>query len=194
MLYLTAIFSTLLKSSFLVIETFYSFLTGGDLRLHDLLNRSPRDWVSMQPNQVDKKMNTLALIETFRQMALKSGDLNGSFETRFGRGEFAAALWPVELVAETDIIDPDKGSGDDGAGLNGLLPREVHYRTGATTEMVARRWNQTSVSVRRTRDNQPPDLLLEELQKLSQLRHPGNKEIFIFKSYLGKFQLFFFQD
>ena len=92
-------------------------------------------------------------------------------QTLFGRGEFAAALWPVELIAETDVVDPDEGSGDD---LNGLLPRGVNYRTGATTEMVARRWNQTSVSVRRTRDNLPPDLLLEELQNLSRLRHPGN--------------------
>ena len=43
--------------------------------------------------------------------------------------------------------------------------------------MVARRWNQTSVSIRRTRDNQPPDLLLEELHNLSRLRHPGKNEI-----------------
>lgn len=94
-------------------------------------------------------------------------------QTFFGKGESAAALWPVPLVNESEISDPD----DEGCGveadLNGLLPRGVNYRTGPTTEMVARRWHQTPVSLRRIRDNQPPDLLLEELHSMSRLRHPG---------------------
>ena len=56
---------------------------GGDLRLHDQLNRSPRHWATMQSNKEDR-MNTLALIETFRQMAMKSNDLNHSFVTDSG--------------------------------------------------------------------------------------------------------------
>ena len=46
--------------------------------------------------------------------------------------------WPVPLVDEAEISDPD----DDGnVG--------VTYKAGPTTEMVPRRWNQTSVTVRR---------------------------------------------
>ncbi|XP_046455996.1 uncharacterized protein LOC124203305 isoform X4 [Daphnia pulex] len=91
----------------------------------------------------------------------------------YGRGESAAALWPVPLISESEISDPD----DDGCGveadLNGLLPRGIAYRSGPTTEMIPRRWHQTPVTIRRMRDNQPPDLLFEELQSMSRLRHPG---------------------
>lgn len=82
-------------------------------------------------------------------------------------------MWPVPLVNESEISDPD----DDGCGaetdLNGLLPRGIAYRAGPTTEMVPRRWHQTPVTVRRMKDNQPPDLLFEELHSMSRLRHPG---------------------
>ncbi|XP_045035424.1 inactive serine/threonine-protein kinase TEX14-like isoform X1 [Daphnia magna] len=201
-------------------------IAGGDLRLHDQKNRSPRDWATMQPNS-DSRLATLSLIESFRQMAMKNNELNvdsgvselnnstaprahratlkfpaklrntlaamglvcsencefigplgnvqgtGFGKILYGRGESAAALWPVPLISETEISDPD----DDGCGaeadLNGLLPRGIAYRCGPTTEMVSRRWHQTPVTIRRMRDNQPPDLLFEELQSMSRLRHPG---------------------
>ncbi len=85
------------------------------------------------------------------------------------------------MISESEISDPD----DDGCGaeadLNGLLPRGIAYRSGPTTEMISRRWHQTPVTIRRMRDNQPPDLLFEELHSMSRLRHPGNilSKIFI---------------
>lgn len=91
----------------------------------------------------------------------------------YGRGESAAALWPVPLVNESDISDPDNDGYGVEADLNGLLPRGVAYRCGPSTEFVSRRWHQTMISVRRMRDHQPPDLLVEELHNMSRLRHHG---------------------
>ena len=80
----------------------------------------------------------------------------------------------MPLVDEAEISDPDDDGNDEEADLNGLIPRGVSYRDGPTTEMVPRRWNQTSVTVRRMKDNHQPDLLFEELRSMSRLRHPGN--------------------
>ena len=91
----------------------------------------------------------------------------------YGRGESAAALWPVPLVDESEIVDPDEDECGIEAALYGLLPRSVAYRSGATTEMVPRRWHQTPVTVRRIKDHHTSDILLEELHSMSRLRHPG---------------------
>ena len=100
-------------------------------------------------------------------------------QTIYGHGESAAALWPVPLVNESEIIDPDaEGCGVE-ADLNGLLPRGVNYRSGPTTEMVGRLWGPTPVTIRRMRDNEPPDLLLEELDSMRRLRHPGKLKSFL---------------
>ena len=48
---------------------------GGDLRLHDQNNRSPRDWATMQTHS-ESRLATLSLIESFRQIAMKNNELN----------------------------------------------------------------------------------------------------------------------
>ena len=48
---------------------------GGDLRLHDQHNRSPRDWALMQQN-FEHRLAVLSLIESFRQITIKGSDLN----------------------------------------------------------------------------------------------------------------------
>ena len=102
----------------------------------------------------------------------------------YGNGESAAALWPVPLVDETQLSDPDDDYCDSDAALNGLLPKGVAYRVGPTTEMVPRRWHHTAVTVRRLRENQTPDILFEELHSMSRLRHPGiSLESYNSKSY-----------
>ena len=93
----------------------------------------------------------------------------------YGRGESAAALWPVPLVDESQLSDPDDDFCEMEAALNGLLPRGVAYRVGPSTEMVPRKWLQTAVSVRRLKENHPPDILFEELHSMSRLRHPGTR-------------------
>lgn len=58
--------------------TFYlSMLTGGDLRLHDQKNRCPRDWAAMQQDS-ERRLATLSLIESFRQMSIRGTDLNST--------------------------------------------------------------------------------------------------------------------
>ncbi|XP_046446927.1 inactive serine/threonine-protein kinase TEX14-like [Daphnia pulex] len=91
----------------------------------------------------------------------------------YGRGESAAALWPVPLISESEISDPDDDAYGAKADLNGYLPRGIAYRSGPTTEMISRRWLETPVTIRRMKDDQPPDLLFEELHSMSRLRHPG---------------------
>jgi len=49
-------------------------ILGGDLRYRDQQNLSPRDWAMLQPNN-QSRLATLSLIESFRQVALKSNDL-----------------------------------------------------------------------------------------------------------------------
>ena len=41
---------------------------GGDLRVHDHEERSPRDWAALQPN-AESRLAILALITTFHQLA-----------------------------------------------------------------------------------------------------------------------------
>lgn len=83
-------------------------------------------------------------------------------------------MWPVPLVDEADITDPDRDGFGEQADLNGLLPRAISYKSGPLTEMVFKRWHRTAVSIRRMKDSQTCDLLLEEMQNMSRLRHPGN--------------------
>ena len=58
--------------------------TGGDLRLHDQKGRSPRDWAAMQQDS-ERRLATLSLIESFRQMAIRAGtDSHGVNCSDFG--------------------------------------------------------------------------------------------------------------
>lgn len=43
--------------------------------MHDQKNRSPRDWAMLQPNP-ETRLATLSLIESFRQIAMRSSDHN----------------------------------------------------------------------------------------------------------------------
>ena len=108
----------------------------------------------------------------------------------YGHGESAAAFWPVPLVSESQLSDPDDDYCDVKAALNGLMQKGVAFRVGPTTEMVPRRWHQTpqhhhNISIRRLKNNHPPDILFEELHNMSRLRHPG-KDFFFYKcQFLG---------
>jgi hypothetical protein len=79
----------------------------------------------------------------------------------------------VPLINESEISDPDDEGRGARANLNGFLPRGIAYRSGPTTEMIPRSWYQTPVNIRRMKDEQPPDLLFEELRSMSRLRHHG---------------------
>ena len=60
----------------------FFLILGGDLRLHDRQNRTPRDWANMQPNN-EAKLATLALIESFLQIEMKGSlDLNSTYDSR----------------------------------------------------------------------------------------------------------------
>lgn len=83
----------------------------------------------------------------------------------YGKGESAAALWPVPLVNESEILHLNANV------VSVLLPSGIDYRSGPTTEMVGRHWGQSPVTLRRMRGNEPPDLLLEELSNMRRLRH-----------------------
>lgn len=53
--------------------SWFPIVLGGDLRLHDRHNRSPRDWAMLQPNE-NLRTQTCSLIESFRQATMRTTD------------------------------------------------------------------------------------------------------------------------
>jgi hypothetical protein len=60
---------------FVLIIHICSLFLGGDLRLHDQNNQSPRDWATMQPHS-ESQLATLSLIERFREASMKNNEVN----------------------------------------------------------------------------------------------------------------------